>query len=300
MAKTPKAGSSDAIIQQLIASQLGQGASGASKKPPVYMGSRSGIRTGDAAAGLLGALSVGGAAAAQAAAGPEIVDYDTALGAPARWSQDTLKQFVNSGLLNKVPGFDSNMGMPEVLNAWGRLVDASTLYNQGAGRAAWTPWDVLHSYANNQGKFGTVTKGDWQYDVATGERVKYVGKTTKTTKRKQFDISSPKDVQILATQTLRELLGRAPTEKEMATFKASINGYEKEHPTEITTTQKLAPDVATGQLNVTDETTTTKGGVTDAARAALVQDPTVKSKEYGKYQAATTYYDAMMQMIGGG
>lgn len=231
-------------------------------------------------------------------------DYQTAVLAPTQWDDATLRKFVNQGIINKVPGFDVGMGMPQIQAAWQNMVDASIMFNQGGNnnktKAPWSPWDVLNTWQDNKGKFGTKRDGDWIYDVATGERIKYVGPTSKTTTEKHVDLSSPADVKAIATQALRELLGRAPTAKELAQFKSSINAEEKANPTVTTTTQQLKPNLASGTVDVTSQSSTTSGGVSDAARAALVQDPTMQTKEYGKYQSATTYWDAMMQMLAGG
>ena len=232
---------------------------------------------------------------------PAYQDYSTAVLAPTNWNETQLKEFVNKGIINKVPGFDVGMGMPQIQSAWQNMVQASILYNQGlkAGQKPWSPMDVLDTYGSQKGKYGTVTQGDWVFDVATGERIKYVGPSSKTTTSKHVDLSSPEEAQALVTQVLREAIGRAPTASELAKFKSSIVGYEESNPTVTTTTQNLSPDLATGQVNVTSESSTTSGGVTDAARAALVQDPTLETKEYGKYQSGTTYFNAMMAMIGG-
>lgn len=232
-----------------------------------------------------------------------LIDYDKARMAPLDWDNATTREFVNLGIVNKVPGFDVNMGMPDIQAAWQSMLDSSMLFNskvKGPEDRMWTPWDVMRSYSNSKGKFGTVQKGDWVFDVATGERIKYVGPRTRTSTKKEFDISSPEEVQTIVTQMLREMLGRAPNENELARFKASITGYEKAHPEVTTVTEQLEPDLATGEVTPTSQTSTTTGGASDAARAALVQTPMEKTKEYGKYQAATTYWDAMMQMIGGG
>ena len=237
--------------------------------------------------------------------GFEEMDYETARVLPTGWTPERLKQFVNKGIMYGIPGFDVGMGMPEIVAAWDDLVRASATFSTGGRK--WTPWDVMESYGGSgKQNFGTMTKGDWVYDVATGERLKYVGKTTRKTKTEQVDLSSPEEVQALVTQVLREALGRAPNEKELAKFKATISGFEKEHPTvtEVTETataesieaaRASGGDVFTGA----QQSSVTSGGVSDAARAALVTAPTEETKEYGKFQAGTTYWDAMMQMIGG-
>lgn len=222
--------------------------------------------------------------------------------APTTWDANTLKKFVNTGIMRNVKGFDVGMGMPEIMAAWDDMLQSSWAMNVNAkeGDKQWTPWDVLNSYGNSSNKFGTITKDGWQYDVATGERIKYVGKTTKTTTSKNIDLSNPGQVKAIVTDSLRQLLGRAPTDKELAQYRASINGYENSNPAVSTTTQTLTPDITTGTVDVTGQNTVTAGGVTDADRQQLISDQATQTKEYGKYQAATTYWNAMMQMIAGG
>lgn len=230
------------------------------------------------------------------------VSYGEAVLAPANdWSQSQISKFVNSGIMNKVPGFDVGMGMPQIQAAWQKMVDASVLYNQGLkeGQKPWTPWDVLNSWSDNKGKFGTTTKDGWVYDVATGERLKYVGPTTKTTKSTQLDLSSPEQVQAIAQQALQQALGRNPNAKELAQFKSTIAGYERAHPQVTTTTQQLSPNLETGQVDVTSQQSTTTGGVTDAERAGLVTESAQKTPEYHKYQAAN-YFQMLLGMVGGG
>lgn len=228
--------------------------------------------------------------------------YQDAILAPTRWwTQDQLREFVNKGIVNKVPGFEVGMGMPQIQSAWQNLVQSSILFNQGLkeGQKPWSPDDVMDSWSNTKGKYGTQRQGDWVFDVATGERIKYVGPTSRTTTNKQVDLSSPEEVQALVTQVLREALGRAPNAKELAKFKATIAGYEKANPEVTTTTQQLTPNLSTGEVNVTSQSSTTSGGVSDAARAALVQDPTMNTDEYGKFQGGTTYFNALLAMVGG-
>lgn len=229
------------------------------------------------------------------------VSYGEAVLAPATsWSQSQVAQFVNQGIMNKVPGFDVGMGMPQIQAAWQKMVDASVLFNQGVkgDQKPWTPWDVLDSWSDNKGKFGTTTKDGWVYDVATGERLKYVGATSKTTTSTNLDLSSPEQVQAIAQSALQQALGRNPNAKELAQFKSTIAGYEKAHPETTTTTQQLKPDLATGQVDVTSQSSTTTGGVTDAERQGLVTESAQKTPEYGKYQAAN-YFQMLLGMVSG-
>lgn len=223
-----------------------------------------------------------------------------ARGLPLQWMQndpETLKKFVNQGILNKVPGFGVGMGLPEIMSAWDDLLKATWGMNQYSAQSGkeFTPWDVLNSYSNNSGKFGTVRRGDWEYDIATGEKVKYVGPKSKTTTQKRIDLSSAEDVRAIATNALAELLGRAPTQEELGQFRASINSLEEKNPTLATTTETL-----NDMGEVIDTSTKTSGGLSAEARAMAVSDKAKAGPEYGKYQSGTTYWGALMQMIGGG
>jgi DNA-binding ferritin-like protein len=237
--------------------------------------------------------------------GPNTLTYDQAKGLPAQWIQndpEMLKKLVNKGIINKVPGFDVGMGLPEIMSAWDDLVQASFAANQagGANGKKWTPWDILDTYSNNKNKYGTVRKGDWEYDVATGERIRYIGATSKTTTSKSVNLSSLEDVQALTTQVLTQALGRAPTANEVAQYKSTINSAQEKNPTVTTTTSQLAGNAETGGVDTVAQNSTTSGGLTDAAAAQMVQNQAKKGPEYGKYQSGTTYYNALMQMLTGG
>lgn len=233
---------------------------------------------------------------------PSQMTYQDARLLPLSWSQDQLKEFVNKGILYKMPGFNTNMGMPDIVSAWDDLVKASYSFNSGtsAGGQKWTPFDVMDSYTAQKGQYGTVKQGDWVVDAQTGERIKYTGPTSKTTTSKQFNLSSTGDVQALTTQVLTQALGRAPTPKEVAQYKATLNQQEARNPQVTTTTSQLTPDMATGQVSVGDQTQATTGGLSSAAEQQMVLNQAQQSQEYAKYQAGTTYFNALLQMLGGG
>jgi len=181
-----------------------------------------------------------------------MVSYGDAQNMPLSWSSKEISKFVNSGILYKIPGFSSNMGMPEVMSAWDDALKASYAFSQSGGKK-WTPWDVIDSYKTGTGGYGEVKQGDWMVDAATGAKIKYVGPRSKTQVDKHVDLSSAEDVQAITTNALTQLLGRAPTEKEVAQYKATINGYEKAHPQVTTTTQQIN---AQGEAGGTSSTTT--------------------------------------------
>lgn len=227
--------------------------------------------------------------------------YQEAQSLPGQWyssDPNLYKSFVSKLIMYKYPGASSDMGIPEAMSAWDDLLKMAITLNKAQGKnlkTNWTPWAILESYNRKPGSLGTHREGDFLVDNATGERVKYVGPKTKTTKQSAIDLSNHEQVQAIAEQALTQMIGRAPTTKELAQFKATLNGYEREHP-EITTTTDHYDDMG----NVTASDVVHSGGVSDAARAGLITGGVKKTKEYGKYQSGTTYFNALMQMVGGG
>lgn len=225
--------------------------------------------------------------------------YGDAQNLPAQWYANDpgfYKQFLSKAIMYKLPNISSDSGLPEVGAAWDNLLQTAINLNKAnpTGKQ-WTPWDILDSYNRPAGSLGTRKVGDFLVDVATGEKVKYVGPKSKTTKQTAIDLSNPEQVQAIATQTLTQMIGRTPTDKELAQFKATLNGYEKSHP-ETTTTTDTYDDMG----NVAASNVVHSGGVTDAARQTVLGSGVQKTKEYAKYQGGTTYFNALMQMVGGG
>ena len=225
--------------------------------------------------------------------------YDQAQNLPSQWYANNpgfYKQFVAKAIMFKLPGASADMGLPEAGAVWDNLLQTAIQLNKANPKGKnWTPWDVLDSYNRPAGSLGTRKVGDWLIDNATGDKVKYVGPKSKTTSQTAIDLSNPEQVQAIATQTLTQMIGRAPTDKELATFKATLNGYERGHP-ELTTTTENYDDMG----NVSATNVVHSGGVTDAARQTVLGKGVQKTKEYGKYQAGTTYFNALLQMLGGG
>jgi hypothetical protein len=255
---------------------------------PVYLGQETRYKTAAQSANDRGMGSTPQSSARQ-------MPYSEARLMPLSWGQAEIQKFVNTGILRKLPGFDTSMGMPEIVDQWDRLIQAADVFGKQAGGKNWTPWDVMNTYSNEKGNFGVQRRGDWEYDVSTGEKVRYVGPRSKTRTDRQVNLSSAADVKALTTQMLTELLGRAPSSKEVAQYRSSINAMEEAAP-QITKTTDTISDMG----EVTGSSSVTSGGVSTEAMAGAVTEGAKEGPEFGKYQAATTYWNAMMQMISGG
>src|SRR6478752_5995780 len=199
----------------------------------VYLGPNKGILNPGLAAGGVGMIG--------AFSGKNTDSYENARMAPINWDEKQKRDFISKGILYKMPGFDYNMGMPEIMDAWDGLVKSAQAFSKEGA--------------------------EW----------------------------SPGDVRALTTQMLTELLGRAPTDEELAKYRSSINGYERANP-EMTTTTHTLNDMG----EEVAQSSTTTGGASQAALGSIVEGGAKKGPEYGKYQAGTTYFNALMQMITGG
>jgi hypothetical protein len=229
--------------------------------------------------------------------GNKFVPYAQARLQPLDWSADQVAKFVNQGVMNKIPGFDVNMGMPEVISAWDDLVKSAYEMNQkDPNNPKWTAQDVMNTYANPKGKFGTVVRGNWEYDIATGEKIRYVGPLSKTTTSTQINELTREDALALTKNSMATMLGRMPSNDEVLQYMNILNGYEKAHPQTTTTTQQIDPN--TGEAANSSSVTT--GGTTAAGKQALVEEQMRQSKEYGAYQAATTGMSWLAQAISKG
>lgn len=186
------------------------------------------------------------------------------------WDDGTRNKFLSQ--LN-LAGYDTTkMTDSQIAQMWAGYAEQAGKYYANGSKM--TPWDVLakdrqarEAYMNTP---RTVTQTSTNYDMSTRG-----------------------DAHAIFLQAAQSLLGRDPTKAEIGSFQRALNDYEKAHPTVTTTTSNYLGD----QLQ--SQNSTTKGGVKDSTRQVMATEDVKKDPEYGAYQAATTYFDAMMQMIGG-
>lgn len=228
----------------------------------------------------------------------EMVTFQDAARMPMDWDDKQLREFVNKAIMYKVPKASPDMGMPEILDIWDDMLRVA--WSTSTPDKPVTPYDILDSYAKTEGKFGTVVENGWVIDVASGKRIGYKGDLTKKTKRSEINLTSAEDVHAIMNQALADALGRAPSDKELAAFRASVASMEAQSPQVSETTTTLKPNLETGELEQVSSDTVTSGGVSQSAIQQAAMDTAKGTPEYGKYQSGTTYFDAMMQMITGG
>ena len=110
----------------------------------------------------------------------------------------------------------------------------------------------------------------------------------------------PETARAILTNALTEYLGRAPTQEEIEDFASRANAIVSANPqvTETTVTREWDEDL--GDYVETGRTTRQIGPSAEEVRNMVQQaavDEAMESDEYGAFQAATTYFNALLQAI---
>lgn len=166
---------------------------------------------------------------------------------------------------------------------WNAAVEESAYY-YSYGKRNISPYDAIGLFAGldtgwrtKDGKNGLLAGGasKARTETTTASRVKLLG---------------PTEAKSLITDVFKSELGRAPSASELSRYTSSLAGAAKKNPVQATqTTRYNAAGVAV------DTSTVESGGVdfNQVSRDKAQADP-----EYGAYQAATTYMNALLSAIG--
>lgn len=186
-----------------------------------------------------------------------------------RWPEEEQMKFRNQlALLDKSALTATD---DQIAQAWGSYVQQSA-NALDAGRSL-TPWDILAK------------------DIAVrGKAASLAGTKTRTTS--DTSLTSQADAAAIFRTAAQSLLGRGPTTEEINQFRANLNAQERANPVTSTITT-----TTNEQGEVTNESRTSQGGISAAAAADIAKEKAKLNPEYGAYQAATTYHNAMMQLI---
>lgn len=185
-----------------------------------------------------------------------------------QWDSKTKNKFLSQ---LQLAGYDTgSLKDAQVAQLWAGYVDAAASYLKAGKKVS--PWDVLSK------------------DMAQNESSK---PRTVTQTQKTYNISTAEDAAALFQGAAQTLLGRDPTKAEQARFKSVLNKYEQAHPATTTTTSDY-----TGQ-DLTNQTSTTTGGVSADTQNYIASEEAKKNPEYGAYQAATNGMNWLLEAIGG-
>lgn len=184
--------------------------------------------------------------------------------------RDSLAQRMQrAGLISDPRDYDA------ALKAWNYAVEEASGFTT-AGKDM-TPWDFLDlveasGSGNSRGAGGAPKK-----QTATSTRV---------------NLPSKADAEAVVTQILQDALGRDPDKGELARYSSLLIGKAKANPEQTSTTTTYNADGSSS-----NSSTVTSGGYSSAAMQQDLLNQAKADPEYGSYQAATTYMNAVMSAI---
>jgi hypothetical protein len=213
------------------------------------------------------------------------------------WTPKQQSDFIAQGILSGLLKLGD--GPMEGGALWKKLVKEAAQY--GAAGQHVSPIDIMATYVKASGGANAwKSAGVWQINTQTGER-KYVGPGTYLGEGKaqqidtRVDLTDPDTARAVSTKLFQDLMGRDPGEGELTAFAGALSQAEQANPVVATTTTQY--DMDTGQALSSD--TTQSGGLTSEARAYIQEQQIKKKKEYGAFQAATTYEGALEALVFG-
>jgi hypothetical protein len=206
---------------------------------------------------------------AQAPASALTVPSTSALNQFYTWSDDERaawgRRLYSAGYLKNPDDFDDQ------LKGWAYAVENASNYYTGAGKQM-TPWAFI------------------DMKIATSkveEHKPYQGPRTQTS----VNLPSKTDANAAIQAMFKNELGREATDGELDRYRSIMLAQYKKNPTITTTT----PTKFGENGEVIDSTSTTKGGFNPQG---WLEDQAQADPEYGAYQAASTYYNALQSALG--
>lgn len=181
--------------------------------------------------------------------------------------EDLASKMVAAGML------DATWSMDDLLEVWDKLVDKASRYYDA--KVEMTPFDLIEMSRKEMESRG-ITPGT----AATPQRVM----------DSSVELSNSTQAWDLLRKMLRSELGRNPTDSEVDSYQAALNEAQTRAPVLTDTTSTTD---AAGNRTVS---ATRSGGLDPEAFTQKYIEEN-HEKEYGSYQAATTYYNALMDAI---
>lgn len=215
------------------------------------------------------------------------------------WGLRKQSDFVAKGILSGMLKLGD--GPMEGAALWKKLVKEASQY--GAAGKKVSPIDLMASYVQASGGTGANAwrqAGVWEINVQTGERRyqgpgKYLGDGKAQQTDTRVDLTDPDTARAMATRLFQDMMGRDPGQGELGGFAAALHEAERNSPVVSTTTTEY--DMETGQQ--LGSATQQSGGLTAEARSYIGEQKIKGTKEYGAFQAATTYQGALENLVFG-
>lgn len=212
-----------------------------------------------------------------------------------KWQGDFVAKAIVSGMLK------FGDGPMEGASLWKKLIKEAGQY--GAAGKKVSPFDLMASYVQSAGGTGASAwrqQGVWEINTVTGERKysgpgKYIGGGKSQQTDTRVDLTDPDTARSMATRLFQDMMGRDPGAGELGAFASALHEAEQASPVVSTTTTQY--DMETGQALGTS--TQQSGGMSAEGKAYLGEQQIKGKKEYGAFQAATTYQGALENLVFG-
>jgi hypothetical protein len=203
------------------------------------------------------------------AQGPGTIPASEALAQFYQWSDEERQQWgkrlYSAGFTKNPDDWDAQ------LEGWKYAVNAASSYYTAAGKHI-TPWAFM----------------DMRQDSGAAAQP-YKGPRTTTS----YNLPSKSDAHAAITAMFKDQLGRAPEQGELDKYTSMMLAQYRKNPQTTTTT----PTKFGANGEVIDSTSTTSGGFNPQG---WLEDQAQGDPEWGAYQAATTYFNALQGAIGAG
>lgn len=213
------------------------------------------------------------------------------------WNSKQQRDFVAQGILSGLLKLGD--GPMEGAALWKKLVKEAGQYGKAGKKVS--PIDLMASYVKASGGANAWKQaGVFEINTVTGER-RYVGPGTylgdgraqQTDTR--VDLTDPDTARAVATRLFQDMMGRDPGSGELGSFASALHQAEQANPVVSTTTTQY--NLETGQP--ISSSTQQSGGITAEGKAYIGEQQIKKKKEYGAFQAVTTYQNALESLVFG-
>lgn len=174
---------------------------------------------------------------------------------------------------------EETMDPQKVVAAWTDVIRQTVAANSAGVNV--TPFELL---ANNAKLYGTSIDPNVKEGAGT--------KTSSTSTRISTQLDSPSDIREAARPQAGQALGRELRGGEDAALVALIRDLERRDPDKTTETYTSTQNASGGSDSVSNQIT--EGGFNPNE---AIHDYLTEAPDYGEYQAATTYWGALMNAL---
>lgn len=171
----------------------------------------------------------------------------------------------------------------DIEKEWGTLVGYAADWHTANPTSNLTPEDMIDLYYGSGANGGQPASTVQNYVTS------------------KIDLSDPYTARALISNALQDALGRKPSGKEADDFQAALNAAQTASPTITNQTINTSPaNLDPNGMGYKNTQTTVSGGVNANDFAQQYEaNNLAQTAEYKHYQAATTYYNALLQGISG-